>query len=148
MREVFEDDRIYSQVFNQSRLKADSRYIVLCYKIHFRLRKLVNEIVEKGRNKYEFVLRARNLVWVLLCQGVLNHEELQDLAEDFGQDMTVPANYTALLSQLATTRVRMMLSELIEDSSYADKVAEGSFAFLKTNTAYNRCMDIAYKRWK
>jgi len=148
MREVFEDDRIYSQVFNASRLKADSRHIVLCYKIHFRLRKLVNEIVEKGRNKYEFVLRARNLVWAMLCQSVLNSENLEDLADAFGQDMTVAADYTARLSHLATTRVRMMLSELIKDSAYADKVAEGSFAFLKTNTAYNRCMDIAYKRWK
>jgi hypothetical protein len=148
IRDVFEDDRIYSQVFSSARLKADSRHIILCYKVHFRLRKLVNEIVDKGRNKYEFVLRARNLVWALLCQGILNDQDLEDLAEAFGQGMTVPADYTALLSQLATTRVRIMLSELIKDSGYADKVAEGSFAFLRTNTAYKRCMEIAYKRWK
>jgi hypothetical protein len=91
MRKVFEDDRIYSQVFNSARLKADSRHIVLCYKVHFRLRKLVNEIVDKGRNKYEFVLRARNPVWALLCQGILNDQDLEDHAEAFGQGMTVPA---------------------------------------------------------
>ena len=148
MREVFEDDRIYTQVFSPSRLRADSRRIILCYKIHFRLRKLVNEIFDKGRNKYEFVLRARNLVWALLCQSLLNHPEIEDHAEAFGRGMTVPADYTALLSQLATTRVRMMLSELIADSAYSDKVAQGSLAFLRTNTAYNRCMEIAYDRWK
>lgn len=148
IREVFEDDRVYSLVFSPGRLKADSRHIILCYKIHFRLRKLVNEIVDRGRNKYEFVLRARNLVWALLCQGILNDPDLNDHAEAFGQGMTVPADYTAMLSQLATTRVRLMLSELIKDSAYADKVAEGSFGFLRTNTAYKRCMEIAYKRWK
>ena len=45
-REVFEDDRIYNQVFNQNRLRADSRKIILCYKIQFRLRRLVNDIVD------------------------------------------------------------------------------------------------------
>lgn len=148
IREVFEDDRIYGQVFNPARLKTDSRHIILCYKIHFRLRKLVNEIVDKGRNKYEFVLRARNLVWALLCQGILNDPALPDHADTYGQGMAVPADYTALLSKIATTRVRIMLSDLIRDSAYADKVAEGSFAFLRTNTAYKRSMEIAYKRWK
>jgi hypothetical protein len=38
MRRVFEDDRIYDQVFNQNRLTADSRKILLCYKVQFRLR--------------------------------------------------------------------------------------------------------------
>jgi hypothetical protein len=148
MREVFEDDRIYSQVFGAARLKADSRHIVLCYKVHFRLRKLVYEIVDKGPSKYGFVNRARSMVWALLCQGILNDPNLDHYADTYGQNMTVPADYTEILSQLATTRVRMMLSELIKDSSYADKVADGAFGFLRTNTAYNRCMEIAYERWK
>jgi hypothetical protein len=148
MREVFEDDKLYSQVFNPSRLKADSRQIVLCYKVHFRLRKLLNEIVDKGPSKYGFVNRARGMVWALLCQGMLNTPDLEYYAEAYGQNMTVPADYTALLSQLATTRVRMILAELIKESAYAAKVAEGSFGFLRTNTAYKRCMEIAYKRWK
>jgi hypothetical protein len=94
------------------------------------------------------VLRARNLVWALLCQGILNDPALPDYADAYGQGMAVPANYTELLSQIATTRVRMILSDLIRDSAYADKVAEGSFAFLRTNTAYKRSMEIAYKRWR
>jgi hypothetical protein len=53
-REVFEDDRIYNQVFDQSRLKADSRKIVLCYKVQFRLRRLVYDIVDRGANKYAY----------------------------------------------------------------------------------------------
>src|ERR1035441_204444 len=54
---VFEDDRVYDQVFRQGRLKADSRQIVLCYKVQRRLRKLANEIEQKGQNKYWFIAR-------------------------------------------------------------------------------------------
>ena len=77
IREVFEDDRIYNQVFNRNRLKADSRKIVLCYKIQFRLRRLASDIVEKGSNKYAYVQKARNLLWALLCQAVLNDPEIE-----------------------------------------------------------------------
>jgi hypothetical protein len=43
-REVFEDDRIYGQVFSENRLKADLRKIVLCYKVQFRLGRLSYDI--------------------------------------------------------------------------------------------------------
>ncbi len=44
MHRVFEDDRIYERVFSRARLKAGSRQIVLCYKIQFRLPRLINDI--------------------------------------------------------------------------------------------------------
>ena len=55
MRRVFEDDRIYDSVFNHSRLRADSRKILLCYKVQFRLRRLMNDILEKGPSKYGYM---------------------------------------------------------------------------------------------
>ena len=44
MRRIFEEDKLYDQVFRQARLKADARQVLLCYKIQFRLRKIANEI--------------------------------------------------------------------------------------------------------
>jgi hypothetical protein len=147
-REVFEDDRIYNQVFDQSRLKADSRKIVLCYKAQFRLRRLVNDIVDKGANKYAYVQRARNLLWALLCQAILNDSELEQHAEDFGGGLSLEAQYTDWLSGLATTRCRFILSDLVADKMYAPKAAEGNFSFMRTNAAYKRSMEIAYRRWR
>ena len=146
-REVFEDDRIYNQVFHPNRLKADSRAIVLCYKVQFRLRRLVNVIVEKGANKYDYVQRARNLLWGLLCQAILNDSKLEDRAEEFGRGLSLEAQFTEWLSGLATTRCRFILSDLVGDKAYAAKVAEGNFSFMRTNAAYKRSMEIAYKRW-
>jgi len=116
-REVFEDNRIYNQVFHQSRLKSDSRKIVLCYKVQFRLRRLVNDIVDKGANKYAYVLRARNLLWALLSQAILNDPKLEQYAEDFGQGLSLEAQYTDWLSGFATTRCRFTLSELVADKA-------------------------------
>jgi len=148
MRRVFEDDKVYDQVFRQARLKADSRQILLCYKVQFRLRKLASEIEHKGQSKYWFVARARILLWALLCQALLNRQDLDGLADRFGQSMSLPADYTELLAQLATTRVRLMLSALMEDSEYRELVAKGNLGFLRSDRAFNKCMELAYKKWQ
>jgi hypothetical protein len=146
-REVFEDDRIYHQVFGQGRLRADLRKVVLCYKAQFRLRRLVNDIVEKGTHKYAYVQRARNLLWALLCQGILNDPELEERAEQFGRGLGLEAQYTDWLSGLATTRCRFVFSDLVEDPAYAARAAEENFSFMRTRAAYKRAMEIARRRW-
>lgn len=147
-REIFEDDRIYNQVFDQRRLRADARKIVLCYKVQFRLRRLMNDIVEKGANKYAYIQRARNLLWALLCQAILNDSKLEEQAEHFGRSLSLEAQYTDWLSGFATTRCRFILSDLVADKAYAAKAAEGNYSFMRTNAAYKRSMEFAYKRWK
>ncbi len=113
----------------------------------FRLRRIVNDIVEKGANKYAYVQRSRNLLWALLCQAVLNDTRLEERAEDFGRGLSLEAQYTDWLSGLATTRCRFILSDLVADKLYASKAAEGNFSFMRTNAAYKRSMEIAYRRW-
>lgn len=148
MRRIFEDDKVYEQVFRKSRLKADSRHILLCYKVQFRLRKVAAEIEQKGQNKYAFVHRGRYLLWALICQGLLNSEELERTSDNFGTAMTLPADYTALVSQIATTRVRHLLSNLMTLPAYQDKVAVGNYSFLRTDAAFDKCMEAAYTKWR
>jgi hypothetical protein len=148
MRRVFEDDRLYEQVFRPGRLEADSRHIVLCYKVQRRLRRLASEIEQKGQNKYWFISRSRYLLWALICQGLLNHPELEDLSERHGSNLSIPADYTELLNRLATTRVRLLLSDLMEDKDYVDKVSEGNLSFLRTDRAFEKCMEKAHKKWR
>ena len=148
MRRVFEDDKTYDQVFRQGRLRADSRLILLCYKVQFRLRRLSIEIEQKGQNKYWFVSRSRYLLWSLVNQGLLNHENLEGLAEDHGTSMSVATNYTDHLAWLATARVRILLSDLLKDRDYADKAEEGNISFLRTDKAFEKCMDMAHRKWR
>lgn len=148
MRRVFEDEKVYEQVFRNTRLKSDSRHVLLCYKVQFRLRKLANEIEQKGQNKYWFISRARYLLWALLCQGLLNDEKLEELGDKNGNSMALAADYTEHLTWLATARVRPLLSDLMHDRDYAQKVQEQNLSFLRTDTAFEKCMANAYKKWR
>jgi hypothetical protein len=148
MRRVFEDDKVYEQVFRAARLRADSRHMVMCYKIQFRLRRLANEIEQKGQSKYWFIARARYLLWALLCQGLLNHDKLQKVADDHGTSLSVPADYSELLTWLATARVRPLLAELMQDKEYAPKVQAENLSFLRSDKAFDKCMENAHKKWR
>lgn len=148
MRQVFEDDSVYKQVFNEKRLKADSRAIVLCYKVQFRLNRFINDIIEKGYNKYAFAPKARILLWALMCQGILNDENIGNMIEKFGKTMSISMELTEYLSGIATKNCRYLLSQLTENEKYKQKINEGNFSFLRTNHAYGYCMDIASNKWK
>lgn len=151
IRDVFENEKNYTQVFNESRLAAESRQIVLCYKIQLRINRIIREIRDRGSNKYAYMQKARNLVWALLCQGVLNDERLTDYAERFvqpGRSLVCEAEYTEWLRRLASTRVRFLLAGIVEKSPYAEMMEEERYDFLRTRAVYDKCMDLAYKRWK
>jgi hypothetical protein len=148
LRQVFEDDRVYEQVFRQSRLRADSRCILLCYKVQFRLRMLAKEIEQRGQNKYWFISRARYLLWALICQGLLNDNKLEEYAEEYGTTMSLPADYTEQLSWFASARVRLLLSDLMNHRDYVDKVKEENLGFLRTDRAFEKCMEMAYRKWR
>src|SRR5207245_2766797 len=92
--------------------------------------------------------RARNLLWALLCQGMLNDEKLEDYAERFGQGLSIEADYTDWLAQLASTRCRLIIKEVISMDPYAGMIKEERYSFLRTNAVYNKCMDIAHKKWR
>jgi hypothetical protein len=146
--EVFDDDKAYSSVFGKSRLNADSRKILLCYKVQFKLRRLTDEIQSRGERKYAFARRARNLTWALICQGVLNDPELEDYAERYGRWISVEVGFVEWMRDIAVNKVRLLLSDLVEIDQYRQKMAEERYDFLRTRAAYDVCMQRAYKRWK
>ncbi len=84
----------------------------------------------------------------MLCQGLLNQDKLEKYSEEFGKSMTMPADYTELLTGLATARVRPLLSDLMHDKDYAEKVQEENLSFLRTDRAFDKCMEIAHKKWR
>lgn len=147
LRQFFEEDRLYENGFRQGRLKADSRHIIMCYKVQRKLKMIVEAIEQSGQNKYWFVSRARYLVWALVCQAILNHEKLDELAEAHGTTMTLSNDFSGLLSWMATARVKPMLKHLLESPEYARKVEQGSMSFLRSDRAFDKCMQFARDTW-
>lgn len=147
MRRVFENDKDYQQVFNEKRLRADSRKIVLCYKIQFRLRALTRAIMETGTTKYGFMGYARNLLWALLCQAILNDENLKEYAEELGDKLRIERDYMTWVTRLATSRARMLIGSLIVEEPYAQHMANENYTFLRTQAFFRECMHLADARY-
>lgn len=149
MNEVFENDRSYEQVFSPSRLTADFRAICLCYKLQFKLRLLVQSIVERGETKYSFMPRARNLLWGLMCQAMLNHPEFDHYAENYGSDLRHPQLLMDWWYGLAANSCRLIIRDLTNLRENKDRVREGNFTFLKSNATFERAMEIGRRqnRW-
>ena len=144
---VFESDVLYEKTFKQEYLKADTRKIILAYKIQFRIGAVIKEIESRGESKYYFVRMARNLVWALLIQGLLNDEELDNFLGNYGTKLGIESDYLAILKETGTKKIRMILSELIEQPKYAEYMLQEKFSFLKTRNAFMDCMAIAKKRF-
>lgn len=144
---VFEIDSLYEKTFRPEFLKADTRKIILAYKIQFRIGAIIREIESRGENKYYFVRIARNLVWALIIQGLLNHEDLDDLLENYGQSLSVEADFNSIVKEIGTRKIRIILSELIKQKKYLDYLNDEKFSFLKTKNAFVDCMSIARKRF-
>jgi hypothetical protein len=149
LRRVFEDDKVYEGVFNKTRLHADSRHVLLCYKMERKLRKLIEDVKQKGPNKYYFAPRVRNLIWALSCQGILNDKEkLEDFSDSDGHTLVIWANYSGYLSRLATGKIAPVLADLMSDKEYADNIADDKLGFLRTDAALQKCMKLAYSKWR
>lgn len=144
---VFETDTFYEKTFNPDYLKADTRKIILGYNTQFRLGAIIREIESKGENKYYFVRLARNLVYALTIQALLNDNDIDDLLDTYGHTLSVEANFNEYLKSIGSRKVRIIISELIKLKRYADYVGEEKFSFLKTKVAFQECMTIAKKRW-
>ena len=150
MTEVFENDKSYEQVFSPSRLTADFRAICLCYKLQFKLRLLVQSIVDRGQNKYAFLPRARPLLWALMCQAMLNHADFDHYADKYGSDLRHPHQLIEWWYELAANACRLIIRDLVNLPENQDRVRDGNFSFLKTNATFERAMEIGRKRnkWK
>lgn len=144
---VFESDGLYDKTFRADYINADTRKIILAYKIQFRLGAIIKDIEKKGANKYYFARSARNLIWALIIQALLNDEDIDDYLDAYGLSLSVEANFNELLKNIGSKKVRFILSELVKIKKYQEFVSEEKFSFLKTRVAFQESMNIARKRF-
>ena len=147
LQEVFEEEKDYGKVFSAERLQSDSKKIILCYKVHYRLTRLIREIMEKGEKKYAYMRRARNLLWALLCQAILNDEHVKESAGRYGRTLAVENEYVEWLAKLASTKARFLIAAVVEKEPYASKAADERYGFLRTRAVFEQCMAEAKKKF-
>jgi len=145
MTRVFENDVLYERTFRTSYLEADTRKIILCYKIQFRTGSMIREIISKGENKYYSIRSARNLMWALAIQAVLNDEKQEELLETYGGSLSIETNFNEYLKEIASRRIRFILSEILDMPEYKPLVEQEKLGFLKTRNTFLKAMQIARK---
>jgi hypothetical protein len=145
--DVFENENLYENTFRENYLSSNSKKIILCYKIQFRLSRIIREIMERGYQKYEFLGRARNLIWALLIQGILNDNKIGKLCEWYGETLTDQVDYSEHLKGIASTKIRFIIKELLKDKELRDLIDQEKYGFLRRKSTYQRCMKIAYNKY-
>lgn len=146
--EVFENDKDYFKTFKESYLNNDVRKIVLAYKAQMVLSRVIRHITEKF-NKYWYIRNARNSVYALLIQGILNDDDIERIAEDYGKDLIIQANFANYLKNIASSKLRLIIAKVIEkNKDYQDYLDEEKYAFFRTKEFFKSCMEIAYRKYK
>lgn len=104
---------------------------------------------EAAAKKYAYAIgRARNLIWSLLVQALLNDAKISDLLDAYGTKLTKEADFRDYLQKLGITRLLPVLREVLSDSAYEEKIAEEQYAFLRAKEIYRRCMNEAWDRFE
>jgi len=147
MKEVFESETWYRDTFREQYLAIDPRTLVLLYKIQFRLQSVIREIRSAGAEKYGYAPKAKNLIWCLTLQGLMNDNKFERLVENYGNSTGVEAGLTEMLKRMASTKIRFILSDAFDSKKYRDQMAEGKFSFLRSKATLADCMKVAQTRF-
>ncbi len=117
LREVFEQAKWYEDCFRDSYVKCDPRRIILGYKIGLVLNPIMRQVEERWAEWLRYAIgRARNLVWALLIQGMLNDDaHLPDLLDAHGTDLKKLADFKDYLITLATNKVYLIVNNVLKD---------------------------------
>jgi YHS domain-containing protein len=145
LNDMFETESQYRACFAEKYLKTDPRRILLAYKIQYRLPKVAKEIDEAATG-YWYVPRAKNLLWALLVQGVLNHRQLPAWLETYGRTISVEADFTQELLSLGVQKVRHVIREAVSEQKYKEQLDERRLSFLQNKALYTLCMEVAERR--
>ncbi|MGH9991628.1 MAG: AIPR family protein [Nitrososphaera sp.] len=147
LKVVFENEAWYRDTFREQYLATDPRRLVLLYKVQFRLQSVIREIRSAGAEKYGYAPSAKNLIWCLTLQGLLNDNKFERLVENYGDSTAVEAGFTELLKRMASTKIRFILSDAFDSRKYQDQLSAGKFSFLRSRATLADCMKVAQSRF-
>jgi hypothetical protein len=146
--EVFENQKQYEETFRPSYLQADARKIVLAYKVGLLLRDPMQRLQELAGQKIRYAVgKARNLVWALLIQALLNDPELPNLLDEYGTSLKKEAVFRECLRKLASAKILPILRDVLSRPEHVERMSNEKYDFLRTKEMFSQCKDAAYERF-
>ena len=148
MPDVFSNEKTYGDTFRRNYLDSDFRKIVIGYKIHLVLNSPIQRLEERAAEKLGLAIRkARNLIWALLIQAILNDAKLSEKLESFGNSLAKEVDFREYLKTLASAKLLPILRDLFDRDEYRDKIENERYDFLRTKEVFKKCMDSAYDKF-
>jgi AIPR protein len=148
MPDVFSNEKTYGDTFRRNYLDSDFRKIVIGYKIHLVLNSPIQRLEERAAIKLGLAIkRARNLIWALLIQAILNEAKLSEKLERFGNSLAKEVDFREYLKSLASAKLLPILRDLFDRDEYRDKIENERYDFLRTKEVFKKCMDSAYDKF-
>lgn len=146
--DVFENQKWYDDTFREAYKHCDARKIVLVYKVHLVLKDPVQRLVDRSSQKVgQAIVRAKNLVWALLIQGLLNDPKLPELLEEFGTSLKKENLFREHLKSLASSKLLPVLKEVLATEQYKERMDEERYDFLRTKEVFNQCKTVATEKF-
>lgn len=145
LTDVFESQKLYESTFKKTYIdNSDAKEIVLAYKTGLMVKRAIDRIREVAPEKYRGVIpKARNLIWALLIQALLNHPKYDEHCDEYGTSLKKEAPFGDLLKQLASAKIWPILKALLSSATYKDKVEQQNFEFVRTTEVFRRAMAVA-----
>jgi AIPR protein len=145
---VFENQKWYDETFRETYLQCDARKIILSYKVHLMIRSAMKRLEERaGENIRYAISKARDLVWALLIQGILNDPTLPKLLDTYGTGLKKEAEYREYLMNMASSRLLPILRKLLAEDDNRKKLAAEKYEFMRSVPVFRKCMDIAHSQY-
>jgi len=146
--EVFENQKWYDETFRESFLQCDARKIVLAYKVHLVLKDPLERLIERSSQKNaKAINRARNLVWALLIQGLLNDPKLPDWMEYWGSSLRKETAFREHLKALASSKLLPVMKDVLGTEQNKARMDEERYDFLRTKELFNQCKSVAAEEY-
>jgi hypothetical protein len=147
-KEIFENIKWYRDTFREEYLVTDPRKLIFLYKVQFRMPAVIRQIKELGAEEFRYASKAKNLIWCLCIQGLLNDSKFDRYVENYGSSTSIEAGVTEMLKKLAKTKILVILSSTFESKKYRDQIEKAKFSFLKSRITFADCMKVAQEDFK
>lgn len=146
--DVFENQKWYEDAFRESYLQSDARKMVIAYKVHLVLKDPMARLEERASQKHaQAIGRARNLVWALLIQGILNDPRLAELLDDYGTSLRKESAFREYLKTLASSKLATVLKSVLGSDEYKERMDAERYDFLRTKEVFNQCKAVAAEKF-
>lgn len=146
--DVFENQKWYEDTFREPYLPSDARKMVIAYKVHLVLRDPVQRLIERsGQKLAQAISRARNLIWALLIQAILNDPKLPQKLEDYGSSLRKEATFREYLRTLASSKLFPILKEVLARDEYKDRMDKERYDFLRSKEVFNQCKEVGAEKF-